>query len=62
MRRVAFDKLRLSGTKESSSNHAHPEPVEGFRTTVDQIWMGLPVTPIAASLTASEWVGWAWQV
>jgi hypothetical protein len=27
-----------------------------------QIWIGLPVTAIAASFTASEWVGWAWQV
>ena len=27
-----------------------------------QIWMGLPRTAIAASLTASECVGWAWQV
>jgi hypothetical protein len=28
----------------------------------DQIWIGLPVTAIAASLIASLWVGWAWQV
>ena len=26
------------------------------------MWIGLPVTAIAASLSASEWVGWAWQV
>ena len=26
------------------------------------MWIGLPVTAIAASFTASEWVGWAWQV
>jgi hypothetical protein len=24
---------------------------------IDQIWIGLPVTAIAASLSASEWVG-----
>lgn len=27
-----------------------------------QMWIGLPVTAIAASLIASLWVGWAWQV
>jgi hypothetical protein len=27
-----------------------------------QMWIGRPVTAIAASLIASEWVGWAWQV
>ena len=27
-----------------------------------QTWIGLPVTAIAASFIASEWVGWAWQV
>ena len=27
-----------------------------------QIWIGLPVTAIAASFSASAWVGWAWQV
>src|SRR5690606_6325160 len=27
-----------------------------------QIWIGLPATAIAASLSASESVGWAWQV
>ena len=27
-----------------------------------QMWMGFPVTAIAASLIASECVGWAWQV
>jgi hypothetical protein len=27
-----------------------------------QMWIGLPVTAIAASFIASEWVGWAWQV
>jgi len=27
-----------------------------------QMWIGLPVTAIAASLIASECVGWAWQV
>lgn len=26
------------------------------------MWIGLPVTAIAASLKASAWVGWAWQV
>jgi hypothetical protein len=29
---------------------------------VAQMWIGFPVTAIAASFTASEWVGWAWQV
>ena len=32
------------------------------RAADPQTWIGLPVTAIAASLTASEWVGWAWQV
>ncbi len=29
---------------------------------IDQIWIGFPVTAIAASFSASAWVGWAWQV
>ena len=29
---------------------------------IAQMWIGFPVTAIAASLSASEWVGWAWQV
>lgn len=28
----------------------------------NHMWIGLPVTAIAASLKASAWVGWAWQV
>jgi hypothetical protein len=28
----------------------------------DQMWIGFPVTAIAASFSASLWVGWAWQV
>ncbi|TMJ18310.1 MAG: hypothetical protein E6G92_00160 [Alphaproteobacteria bacterium] len=35
---------------------------DGAVATPRQIWIGLPVTAIAASLTASLWVGWAWQV
>jgi hypothetical protein len=31
-------------------------------TTLNQTWIGLPRTAIAASLIASLWVGWAWQV
>ncbi len=27
-----------------------------------QMWIGLPCTAIAASFSASAWVGWAWQV
>ncbi len=32
------------------------------RCSSDQAWIGFPVTAIAASLIASECVGWAWQV
>ena len=30
--------------------------------SIDQMWIGLPVTAMAASFTASLWVGCAWQV
>jgi hypothetical protein len=38
-----------------------PERPEKERP-IGQTWIGLPVTAIAASLIASECVGWAWQV
>ena len=50
----------------------HPVPLAQLPVTVApavagarpgvQMWIGLPSTPIAASFTASEWVGCAWQV
>jgi hypothetical protein len=44
------------------------EPGDQGRGQLDRLldhaymWIGLPVTAIAASFSASEWVGWAWQV
>ncbi len=37
-------------------------PSRGFGGRDVQMWIGLPDTAIAASLMASLWVGWAWQV
>ena len=51
--------VRFSGA--SAARHDYSS-IRVKREPVAQMWIGFPVTAIAASLSASAWVGWAWQV
>jgi hypothetical protein len=48
--------------KQEPSPCAHSGFLHSQEHRTYQMWIGLPVTAIAASFIASEWVGWAWQV
>ena len=61
-RREAWPALSTSFQRKLESSCVSMDPSLRWGDEARQTWIGLPVTAIAASLTASECVGWAWQV
>lgn len=60
-----FKSGKIDQPADRRDRHRQGEPptiLSDHPTPTPYIWIGLPVTAIAASFSASAWVGWAWQV